>query len=324
MSSIFISIISQDESMLKHTIDSAIENCSSKNDIHFGIIEQRNDSDFINLDNYKNIKINRFIGKPRGVGVARNESIKLYDGEDFILVIDSHTKFEKYWDENLIRRLNFIKSREGRNFVISQRCFGDYKLGVTQANLPYFDGLVIKSDEILKEEYKRHYAASCHFIFGEPSPFLDIQFDPRIYYLAEEPMLSLRLYSYGYKIFSIKYNPITSLDKVVDGMQECWRSEVDPIRMSQDFQILIDAFHKKQIGEWYAKDLESLNSFIKKSNLDINCVFKNLNIEKINDDGTEKVKNKIFETFSTNSFNDSIKFIMKSIASSGTKEYNIT
>lgn len=317
MSSIFISIVSQDEVLLRQTVESAIKNCSSKNQLHFGIIEQSSNFKFSDLQGLGNISLVKINSGPRGVGIARKESIDLYSGEDYILVIDSHTVFEKYWDENLIRRLNFIEKKEGRKSIISQRLFGGELVNncMTSERFPQaftltFDGLIIKNFKKVKGDYQEHYAVSCHFIFCRPEPLLEVGFDPRIYYLAEEPMISMRLCTRGYRIFSIDYVPMVSLNKVDLNISDGWRNKIDYYRMSEDFSILINTINDRMVGRWAAESEMALESFINNSHMNIEVPFIKLGLE-ISQHSIEKIKNKIVEIFSQNDFNSSILEIIK-------------
>jgi len=104
---IFISIASYRDAYLPFTIESAIANAVHPERLVFGICWQADERE--NLD--------RFIDDPRfrirryphtaslGYGWSRAEVQKLYDGERYHLLVDSHTAFAPGWDQNLIAQL---------------------------------------------------------------------------------------------------------------------------------------------------------------------------------------------------------------------------
>ena len=90
-----------------------------------GDIKQRDDI----LSVIKNKPI-RFIYTPEennvGIGMGRNNAANLYNGEDYFLQIDSHTKFEKNWDIFLIEKFNKAKEVIKNNKIILTGNLDDY------------------------------------------------------------------------------------------------------------------------------------------------------------------------------------------------------
>lgn len=323
MTSIFVSIISQDEDFLEETILDALHKSSGKNNINLGVIEQRQDNNFIDPIKNESVKIKKIRCIPRGVGISRSESMEMYAGEDYILVIDAHTMFDKNWDETLINNYIKIDYVEGGDVIISQRLPKSLADGTEMIFLNedinlskklYFDGIVIRDQEFT-EDYVEHYAVTCHFIFGKSTDVLGSPFDPRIYYLAEESLLSMRLWTNGCRIFAIKDPPMISLNKPLSKIKNDWRDSVDAERMVEDFKILMDYLYWGIIDEWSAKDFKSLEEFKKKSGIDISCVFNNLNIEYIDEEAVDKVINKLKKIVQGSHFNNSVFVVIGSLAS---------
>lgn len=323
MSSIYVSIISQDEDFLEETILDALHKSSGKNNITLGVLEQRQDNNFIDPIKNESVKIEKIRCRPRGVGSSRSESMEMYAGEDYILVIDAHTMFDKNWDETLINNYVKIDSIEGGDVIISQHLpkslVHDNKMipineDINSSKKLYFDGLVIRNQEFT-EDYIEHYAVTCQFIFGRSTTVLGTPFDPRIYYLAEEPLLSMRLWTRGSHIFAIKGPPMISLNKTLSKIKNDWRDNVDAERMAKDFKILMDYLYWGVIDEWSAKDLKSLEEFKKRSGIDISCVFNNLNINCIDEEAVNKVINKLKKIVQGSHFNNSVFVVIGSLAS---------
>jgi hypothetical protein len=97
---IFVSIASYRDEFLPFTIDHALVNAVHPDRLRFGICWQADDSE----------SLDRYLGDPRfrirkypfsasqGYGWARAEVQRLYEGERYHLLIDSHTAFAPGWD----------------------------------------------------------------------------------------------------------------------------------------------------------------------------------------------------------------------------------
>ena len=59
----------------------------------------------------------------KGLGWARSRAQLLYDGEEFNLQIDGHTRFIEGWDEVLIGMLAQIDSPKGTNTLKDTKAF---------------------------------------------------------------------------------------------------------------------------------------------------------------------------------------------------------
>jgi hypothetical protein len=113
MASIFVQIASYHDFELPKTILHAIKQSSKKHEIHFGVFNcyyQKNDFYIPKVDNLKIIHKEA----PDGIGVGRSRNLanSLYDGQDYYLQVDSHTRFRENWDDFLISE---IKRYQGYN-----------------------------------------------------------------------------------------------------------------------------------------------------------------------------------------------------------------
>ena len=108
--SIFIQISSYHDYELPKTIDNFINNSSGKNDIFFGVHYVFENEDNIKIQNYNNI---RFIASKApdnlSPGLGRYLAHSLYNNEDYYMVIDSHSRVCKDWDELLISDISYYK-----------------------------------------------------------------------------------------------------------------------------------------------------------------------------------------------------------------------
>ena len=123
MSKIYVQIASYRDPQLIPTIKSAIETAKHPENLVFGIARQFHPDDkFDDLSEYKNDERFRILDIPYqeagGVCWARSLVQQLYQDEEYTLQIDSHMKFEKNWDLNLIADYLFYKE-QGCNPVIT-------------------------------------------------------------------------------------------------------------------------------------------------------------------------------------------------------------
>jgi len=114
--SIYIAIPSFLDNQLPFTVQEAIENASNPQDISIGLVFMEvpannglSESEFFNnkvlpLKRYPQIQIKHFkVGEyTPSIGFGRNTALSMYNNEDYILQIDSHTMFDKDWDTKLV------------------------------------------------------------------------------------------------------------------------------------------------------------------------------------------------------------------------------
>lgn len=107
MNRILVSIASYKDSELLPTINDCLSKAKDPAKIHFGISEQ-DDTHDERLDLIPNLKnIFTFYAESKGTGWHRNQIYEhLYGGEEYCLMIDSHSRFAKNWDEKYIAALN--------------------------------------------------------------------------------------------------------------------------------------------------------------------------------------------------------------------------
>lgn len=127
MKTIYVSITSLDDSELIPTVLGAFSNASNPERVFVGVhlysdISLR-DSFIEKVSKYsKNIRFNfteileeNFV-EMSGVGKGRKRAIQLYNNEDYMLQIDSHSLFASKWDDTLIDTLE-----EAKKFVKNEK-----------------------------------------------------------------------------------------------------------------------------------------------------------------------------------------------------------
>jgi len=228
---IFISIASYCDELLFFTINDCFIKAKNPENLRFAIVDQNEKSQKqeINKLNFasqiKYVYINKL--ETFGVSWARNIVFSLWDNETYLLQIDSHTLFEKDWDESLIQQHTKLltiskkpiissypygfkfdennnpvfKKPSGQNVLIL-RPHPETRLEEENAVLR-FRGEHVKSDEAI-EGY--HIAAG--FIFTNASFIEEIPYDPYLYFHGEEQSLSIRAYTRGWSIYHPKWIPL--------------------------------------------------------------------------------------------------------------------
>jgi glycosyltransferase involved in cell wall biosynthesis len=115
MNRIFIQIASYRDPQLKITIDDCINNAKHPENLTFGICNQYHPDDEFNIDDYRSDSRFRIIdvlySDAKGVCWARNQVQQVYDGEEYTLQIDSHMRFEKNWDVELIDMIKNLQNK---------------------------------------------------------------------------------------------------------------------------------------------------------------------------------------------------------------------
>lgn len=277
---IFISIASFNEEFIRDTIMNAVYTAKFPKNLVFGVVQQRTDDEFIHIPNIANIKEKKLrIDRPMGTGIARNMAMSMMDQEKYFLSIDAHMIFNHGWDEKLILKLKKIAEIHGDKVVISQhmpsatikdnRMIPDPKrIGDSPATL-YFNGMHISGRGIERGvEFLEQYALTSHFIFSFSKTFKYIKFDPEMFYLAEEPTLSMRLCTRGYKIFCTDYVPMFHLQKENDKDSRGWKTIIEVQNIQRECIRMYDILNGKILGEWGAPDINSLNNFREISGMD--------------------------------------------------------
>ena len=227
---IFISIASYQDLLLPITINSAYTNAKFKENLRFGIIDQCK----VKLD-FSKAKLKDQISyihidpkDARGPCWARANAQTLLQDEEYFLQVDSHTVFEKDWDEYLIKYIQIIKKHANKP-VISAYPRGfeivDFEKKVfkkLQEDDHSTHVMVVDSEKTFKDGYfsmqkglpsqskeiYRGFLISAGFLFSESTMIEDVPYDPNLYFEGEETTMSLRLFTNGYDVFHIPKIPL--------------------------------------------------------------------------------------------------------------------
>lgn len=147
----------------------------------------------------------------KGLGWARGESQRLWQGEDYVLQIDSHMRFVEGWDQKMVD----MQHQCGERSVLTlyppgytppdeiDEWRGAHVQAVKSFNPEGVIGFTAyKVPEELSDRPQATAALAGGFIFGPGSIVRDIPADPDLFFYGEEPSLAARLWTHGYDLFS--------------------------------------------------------------------------------------------------------------------------
>lgn len=219
--SIFVQLPAYRDPELPKTLDSLFKNCKYPENVHAGICHQYEPNDeYINdLNKYKNhpnVKIIDILySKSKGLCWARNLiNETLYMGEKYYLQLDSHHRFAKDWDVELIEMLHSLNDPMAlltgypySYFPEKEKENQEYKPDKnTLENIPF--NFVTTTNHIsIRPEHVYNVNAPIKarcvaggFIFTFGHFVTTCPHDPYIFFSEEVP-LSVRAYTYGYNLY---------------------------------------------------------------------------------------------------------------------------
>jgi hypothetical protein len=219
---IFIQIAAYRDPELLPTIRDCIKNAKYPKKLKFCIAWQHAEEDtWDTLDEFKNDA--RFIVldiphlQTRGTCWARNEIQKHWNGEKYTLQLDSHHRFAKHWDAELIKMVKdlqkagykkplltaYVSSYEPNNDP-NGRSIDPWFLTFdrfTPQGAVFFIPSAIPEWRNRKLPYpSRFYSAHFAFTLGEFCK--EVPHDPNYLFHGEEISIAARAYTWGYDLFS--------------------------------------------------------------------------------------------------------------------------
>jgi glycosyltransferase involved in cell wall biosynthesis len=218
---IFVQIAAYRDPQLEPTIKNMLENAKRPKNLRVGICRQYNpDDQFDLLEEYRKDKRFRILdvlySDSKGVCWARNQVQQLYEGEEYTLQIDSHMRFEKDWDDTLIKMIKQLQKKGFEKplltgYVSSFDPDNDPAGRVQEPWRMAFDRFIpegavfflpetIPGWQQMKEPVTaRFYSAHFAFTLGQFST--EVQHDPEFYFHGEEISIAVRSYTHGYDLF---------------------------------------------------------------------------------------------------------------------------
>jgi hypothetical protein len=288
MKSIFVNIASYRDNLLLATINSLIENESGRNNIIYGVFEQNKLEDSLLTkapEFIKNQKIRYKRIDPEysdgAVWARAINSMQVYD-EEFMYQIDSHMLFDKDWDHFLMLDYYQAVEKANTNKVIlttgtkNFECFGNSyitKHTLTSDVTVNFKYYQFAKNLMMKVHgqwipYTEEVTPAIHAIAGNfftPTTWLkDVGYNTRLFFEAEEQILSLSSIIAGYKIY---HQRRIKCYHYLESSKHTSRQEVNPIDPKR-----IDANKTREKRELlsyiYSLGEEKLNWYKKETGVD--------------------------------------------------------
>lgn len=229
VASIFVQISSFQDYELPITILDCIDKSSGKHKINFGVFNCYFKEDKITIPNVTNIKFEEAVAPDKiGVGIGRFIANSFYEGEDYYLQIDSHSRFEKNWDDNLISDYIYYKEA-GLNPILTTYpavyLYEDGKVkylpnddtpyigypNTTEAQAQFLKDKILPQVSMYNKEGNIFTkGVSGAQIFGPGNLHL-IEPNKKILHWGEETLYSVRFYTHGYDLLIPRKNNIYHL-----------------------------------------------------------------------------------------------------------------
>lgn len=218
---IFVQIASYRDPQLLPTLKDMLDKADYPENLRIGICWQHaNQDEWDNLDEFKDDPRFRIIDvdytESKGVCWARNSIQQLYQDEKYTLQLDSHHRFVKGWDTELINMIIYLQSKGHAKPLLTAyipsfdpdndpgaRVKEPWKMNFDRFIpegavffLPAsFDTWDNKDEPLPARFYSAHFA----FTLGEFSK--EVQHDPEYYFHGEEISIAARAYTHGYDLF---------------------------------------------------------------------------------------------------------------------------
>jgi hypothetical protein len=216
---VFVQIAAYRDRLLPGTLRSLFDEASRPERLRVCVCWQRSQTDRLparwrHAPNVELIEVDH--RSSRGANWARRCVQKQWRGERYSLIIDSHLRFARNWDDTVIRWLERQKARGTAKPLItcyppdfSPRTFSrrksraplkTYKEAYHSGLLVHFAGFPLPLWRWVSEPIRAQFLA-LGFLFTEGQFNAEIPIDPSIYFFGDEITTGLRAYCHGYDFF---------------------------------------------------------------------------------------------------------------------------
>ncbi|QJW88709.1 hypothetical protein HNV11_04610 [Spirosoma taeanense] len=219
MADIYVQIPAYRDSELPKTLRSLLAMATQAGRLRIGVFWQRAATDRLprTLLNHSLIEITDIpYWQSKGCNWARSLLQQGWQGEPYTLLIDSHQRFVRGWDQLMIDQYE-----ELRRIGVEKPILTGYLPPYNPVNEPHgrlhkpMEMYALRHDNGLLtklvsypmpfwkrlEQPKPAHFVSLHFLFTAGQFNREITFDPDIYFFGDEVVTSLRAYTNGYDLF---------------------------------------------------------------------------------------------------------------------------
>jgi glycosyltransferase involved in cell wall biosynthesis len=232
---IFISVAAYLDPMLFFTLNDALTKAAQPLLLTFGVVDQNVEDQRASIASLPYARQVRYVHvhpeDTLGVSWARNTAFSLYDGEAFLLQVDSHTLFERGWDDQLRAQHAALRERSAKPIVSTYPYRFDMVDGVPHYTpgegktalvlRPHPEKLPTADDAVMRFQGRHLFTdqpvMGCHisagFLFAAGSFVEEVPYDPYLYFHGEEQSLAVRAFTRGWDIFHPLQIPLYHLYK---------------------------------------------------------------------------------------------------------------
>jgi hypothetical protein len=217
---IFVQIPAYKDSQLVTTVKSMLSmaQCPDSLDVHICWQHERNEilpGWLLKREGVRVIDVD--FKESKGVGWARSLLQKGWNGQPYSLLVDSHTRFQRNWDKELIKLFSQLTRRGIRKPIISCLPPAFYspqsypRMRDTHPTKIYpkeylsnmllrFYGLPLPLFRWLREPIPAQFIAM-GFFFTAGSFNIDVPYDPFLYFFGDDITTAARAYTQGYDFY---------------------------------------------------------------------------------------------------------------------------
>lgn len=214
MNTIFVAIASYRDTECQWTIKSLFEQAKYPELIRVGILwqtipEEDHHTCFIEPYVYPNQVDEVFvhISRANGCGWAKRNALRMHKDEKYTMLIDSHMRFAKDWDEGFIGMLESINNPksmistypaayEPPDTLISYTAIIT-EGGFNSSSIPSMSSRIGTMTTPMINPF-----IAGGFMFAPSSLFIEIPYDPYYYFYGEELSFAIRVYTHGWDIYT--------------------------------------------------------------------------------------------------------------------------
>lgn len=286
-STIFVTIACYRDPVIQSTIDNLLSKADDPHRITVGVFLQQKPHENLITETYGNrVRVDiQEPGKIFSVTACRNRAMCLVNDEEYVLQIDSHTRFQDGWDTKLLnvhQSLNNEKSllsvylpdwyyKENRveAFIERPNIFARFVFN-TKRSEEVFHGykeLVPMPDDGLEADGKETelgWYLCGHFIFGKRNFFTEVVQPEWVGFWGEEVINSVRAYTAGWDVYNPANPPLYHLNEgrsinwSRDKLWNDYPNEHNANRERTTYRI-IETIKNNTIGEWDLFDIRPLS-----------------------------------------------------------------
>ncbi|SDE50097.1 GlcNAc-transferase family protein [Rhodococcus tukisamuensis] len=176
--------------------------------------DERLPADVTSLQGVRVVNIDAL--ESQGCNWARSIAQEYWDGEPFTLLLDSHHRFVRHWDDVVLEMYRQLRSDGVRRPLLTgylpaydpdREPGGRRKRPYQMSPLAREDGILTRLTSYpipfwttLSRPLPAEFL-SLHFVFTAGAFNEDVRFDPRIYFFGDELVTGLRAFTHGYDMF---------------------------------------------------------------------------------------------------------------------------